>query len=1341
MADERTISMLKKKRGIIKSQLSKFTTYIDRFNDSRNLTELTARLEKAEDLWADFDKIQTEIELEDDTETQSEHRDAFETAYFNVIGRARQLKHAGSQQASSDVQPQANHTCANQNVNLPILKLPEFNGEYSKWIQFNDTFNAIIHNNNTLNITQKFYYLKSCLSGEAAQALDTLEVSDANYEVARDILRQRFENKNIIIHSHVRALFELSQVIKDSHTSLRSLIDSMSQHLRALRSLGQPVDEWDSMIIFLITSKLDTITRREWEKATVKHSELPTTNSFKAFLNERCQFLEKLARDDKQTNKQIGNKENKDKTRLGTLTCLASNLAKCLFCKGSHNIYSCKDLLNLSVDKRLTQVKKLKLCTNCLRSNHFSRDCKAGGCKKCSGRHNTLLHFSDSKGENERDDHSTANTNSENSVKESAVATHALQINNNSYILLATARIVIFDNNGKPHQCRALLDNGSQSNFVTKRLSQKLGVAGTPIKLPVCGINQSVTTISHKINASVKSFYNDYRAELSFLVVENITQELPNKFYNISTLNIPDDLSLADPRFNYPDRIDLLLGAGIFWELLCAGQIQLGKGRPFLQKTRLGWVISGPMAPMCKETVSLCQVSTIQEVRDNLERFWEIEECFTAPKYTREESECEALFVKTAERDEQGRFTVQLPFRTNVNELGDSLNMTIKRFYALERRLAKDPDLKKQYLNFMNEYQQLGHMTEITPEEKDLNSVYYLPHHSVVKESSTTTRVRVVFDASARTSSNLSLNDVLMTGPIIQDSLFAILVRFRVHKYVFTADVRKMYRQVNVYEPHRNYQRIIWRPNEREPVRHFKLNTLTYGTASASFEAIRALHQTAIDKRDAYPEACNIILMDFYVDDLISGSDTIKSAKDLVHNINTVLSSGCFQLHKWNSNNEKIIESLQAEPSTDQIQLPQEVNSKTLGLSWNTSNDTLHYQASNISNKSTKVTKRKILSFIAQLFDPLGLISPTIVIGKIIMQKIWKAGIGWDESLPLEIFTIWNQFFEGMKNMNEISIPRCAWGQRYHSVQLHGFSDASEVAYGACIYVRSEDEAGNITSKILCAKSRVAPLKTVSLPRLELCGALLLARLHQQVVEALSRLDSQHCDSFYWCDSTIVLSWVTTEPSRLKTFVANRTAEIQRLTDVNRWSHVVSDENPADIITRGMSLGKLATTRLWWHGPPWLKLKSEAWPIVNTVPQTTVLPELKDNEVVCTTVKFSCDLFHRFSSYMKLLRVTAYCLRFIKNVRGRQKCTGLLSVNELNESLFTLVRMMQSMHFAPEINDLERKETIRANSRILSLNPFLDEHRILRVGGRLRYSELPYERRHPMLLPSNHSRA
>lgn len=222
--------------------------------------------------------------------------------------------------------------------------------------------------------------------------------------------------------------------------------------------------------------------------------------------------------------------------------------------------------------------------------------------------------------------------------------------------------------------------------------------------------------------------------------------------------------------------------------------------------------------------------------------------------------------------------------------------------------------------------------------------------------------------------------------------------------------------------------------------------------------------------------------------------------------------------------------------------------------------------------------------------------------------------------MPLDLFTLWNQFCDDMKYVNEISVPRYTLNHQYNNIELHGFCNASETAYGACIYVRAVDNFNNITTRLLYSKSRLAPVKTISLPRLELCGALLLARLHQQVSEALSRIPECKHDSFYWCNSTIVLAWIATDSGLLKTFVSNRVAEIQRITNDKQWFHVINSENPANIVSRGMSLNKLATAQLWWNGPPWLTLELAHWPI-KTNSHIRDIPELKETKITCVTIK------------------------------------------------------------------------------------------------------------------------
>lgn len=317
---------------------------------------------------------------------------------------------------------------------------------------------------------------------------------------------------------------------------------------------------------------------------------------------------------------------------------------------------------------------------------------------------------------------------------------------------------------------------------------------------------------------------------------------------------------------------------------------------------------------------------------------------------------------ETTTRDPTGPFIVSLPLRKPASELGDSENKALTRFLSLEKILNSNNKLKKEYTEFINQYCSLGHMTKINNELSNENPKFYLPHHCIVKESSTTTKLRVVFDASAKTTNNVSLNDILMIGPVIQDDLFSILLRFRKYNFVIIADIEKMYRQILVNDDQRDLQRILWRENLNEPVTHYRLNTVTYGTASASFLAIRTLHQLAYENSEAYPEASKIILEDFYVDDLITGANTLEKMLKIKSEISHILEGGKFVLRKWMSNSrEGLFPAEQKPENTNHFIISDGTCIKTLGLLWNANSDTI--QVTTFTEPLPEsLTKRKILS-------------------------------------------------------------------------------------------------------------------------------------------------------------------------------------------------------------------------------------------------------------------------------------------------------------------------------------------------------------------------------------------
>ncbi|GJQ79779.1 hypothetical protein Trydic_g19269, partial [Trypoxylus dichotomus] len=608
----------------------------------------------------------------------------------------------------------------------------------------------------------------------------------------------------------------------------------------------------------------------------------------------------------------------------------------------------------------------------------------------------------------------------------------------------------------------------------------------------------------------------------------------------------------------------------------------------------------------------------MSELNRNISKFWEIETIPERHIFSAEENRCEQHFHATAQRDTSGRFVVSLPFKENVNSLGASYDQALKRFYSLEKRLNKNPTLKQEYGEFIKEYLELGHMRKAKPYNYSTEPHFYLPHHAVVKENSITTRLRVVFDGSAKTSSGVSLNDTLMVGPKLQQDLFDIVCRFRLYAYVITADVAKMYRQVNINEQCMPFQRILWRMSDKSDVEIFELTTVTYGTASASYLATKVLQQLAMAKQDAQPYGAEIILRDFYVDDLLTGAQTIDQANKIIAEVTEILSQGKLELRKWASNKPELLQNIPETCCGNTIlDLDKSDNISTLGLQWNATMDTLQYALSDVP-ECKNITKRQILSHISKVFDPLGLLSPFTVRAKILMQDIWKLEINWDESLPLSIETTWLSYVEEMKDLNNITIPRHVFPmQQPEYFELHGFSDASEKAYGACVYVRALNKFGDISCNLLCAKSRIAPIKTMTLPRLELSGALLLARLMQRLTRYLSLQFRKTC---YWTDSSIVLSWLKS-PKTFKTFVANRIAEIQELTNIADWHHIGTKENPADLLSRGTTSSTLMHTKLWWHGPKFLQCSTSNWPD-SEFTLTENLPECTQSTIAAVRMKY-----------------------------------------------------------------------------------------------------------------------
>jgi hypothetical protein len=866
-------------------------------------------------------------------------------------------------------------------------------------------------------------------------------------------------------------------------------------------------------------------------------------------------------------------------------------------------------------------------------------------------------------------------------------------------VLLCTAEVELVDTiSNRKCFVKALLDNGSQSSFLSERVQAKLNIVYTKVNpISVCGVNDTTTNSAKYCNLKVRSKVNNFCIDVSCFVIPQITSCLPNVSVDISNIKFPPNICLADPTFFEPSEIDLLLGADVFWEIIKTDKIKLGLNQPILQDSTFGWLVAGPIKSQSNVRSKIhCNFS--QEIRDSLAKFWELEELPASSNVlSKEDEECETHFVNTHKRLPDGRFSVKIPLREIPEEsVGHTYSIVRKRFFSLENRLMKSK-IKDRYTEFLQEYEDLGHLTRVSRPSFG----YYIPHHAVLREQSETTKLRVVFNASFKGSSGKSLNDIMMVGPRVQDDLISILLRFRYHIYVVTGDIEKMYRQIVVDECQRHLQLILWRADHSQPLQTLQLNTVTYGTASAPFLSTRYLVQLANECPD--DKIANIVRSDFYVDDLNTGASSKNELETILKGVIQVLNKGCFPLRKFRTNAPEIFSDLVVDNNMQDFCK----ESTILGLRWLPTTDTLFF-CTNFEHVS-KVTKRNILSTFSKLFDPLGLLSPYIVTPKLIIQELWRLKLRWDDPVPNEIKVLWESFVKDHDYICKIKIPRCVMSEFSTEIELHCFTDASQKAYACCIYVRSKNKVS-----LLCARSKVAPLRSeITIPRLELLGALLGARLYSKVIKSLKCSVTK---SIFWSDSTIVLCWLKRQPKTLKPYICNRVEEIQQLTDISNWRHVPTDANPADLGSRGVSPRQLERSSLWWHGPPFLTMTEDQWP--KNSYSCVELPEVR----VSLNIRHLENVipFENYSNYNKLLRVTAYVLRFIKNCKhNTTKVMGILTASELEESMMLLVKLSQYYSFPSEIHLILNSKGVPPQSKILSLNPFINQGGVLRVGGRI----------------------
>jgi hypothetical protein len=713
---------------------------------NQNINSIKTRENAVRDALDEFNKVQDQIEDNvsiAELEAQTNERIEFENIYFETMTAIATAIESYNKTKAAATNNNQNSTAIqshqNSKINLPVIQIPEFSGHFEKWLSFRDVFQSLIHNNNNLNSIEKMHYLKSSLSGDALHTIENLAISGANYDEAWSLLEKRYGNERLIVQAHIRKILNSPAINKCTAASLRQLSDDVRSNLAALKALNRPVQHWDDILVTIIPDKLDFHSNREWQGKL--GNEMPDSKTLLDFLENRYQHVASITASSANQTSQEKSGQNKSSKHQSSSNSVIINKQSCAFCKKTnHSLHQCTSFLRLSTDEKLKQVISLKLCENCLRGNHSTANCKSNNtCRDCKNRHHTLLHGT--------------KTQINDLVPSTSTVSHCNA--QHSENLLLTAVVLVKDCHEKYHQCRALLDAGSQSNFITRHLTNKLKLKTIPITHKIIGINAQPSNVTESVNINIKSICSDYGSNLNCLVLSKITGNLPLASFSKEGLRIPQHLELADKAFNVKGPIDLLLGTGLFLSLLKDGQISLQNGHLRLQNTHLGWVLGGQLHLQGLGTVSTNNVSiNMDNLNSLVGRFWEVEgyKPLCSNNFTKDEIKTENHFIQTFQKDVTGRFIVKLPSRNNVIELGDSYNLAKKRFLNLESKLIKNKQFQIDYGNFIREYRNLGHMENVPLIEINNPDCYYLPHHAVYKNSLDSKKIRVVFDASAKSN-------------------------------------------------------------------------------------------------------------------------------------------------------------------------------------------------------------------------------------------------------------------------------------------------------------------------------------------------------------------------------------------------------------------------------------------------------------------------------------------------------------------------------------------------------------------------------------------------------------
>lgn len=715
-------------------------------------------------------------------------------------------------------------------VPLPELKMPTFSGDVTKWKEFRDRFTAVVISDTRLRDVDRMKYLRTSLSGSACRTIAHLKISDDNFKDAWTTVCDKFQNLRELIQSRFDIFHAVTNILANSLIKLYSLQEVIKSTPRSLRGFGRQVAGWSDLYVDCILRKFDSESRMLLADRITNDKEPITLTQIKDFIEHRIQVVQSGKSKPVKTIESGRIAKNSNKSEFKAMHNVVSSSNKCIMCQNPHPLYRCFKFQALSVDDRRKLVNEKRCCWLCLSGGHTVRNCTSSyKCRKCSRRHHLLLHE-----ETKPIRHEVSKSNSVSLTTDEKVVSHVTtSVTHSGFaVLLATAWVKIYHPDGRSTTVRTLLDQGSEATLLSERAVQLLRLPRHNCSTRISGVGGINCISRYATRVGVGHRLSDKPIQFTNAVIlPSLTQVQPGQTTRINEWRHLKGLPLADPDIAGVQSIDIILGSDLYSSFLRNGVRRGRRDMPIAQNTILGWIVSGRYKTDSETSTLTVHATRLDRINDDLQRFWQVEELPNERFLTPHEQECEEHFCRTVTRTENGRYVVRLPFRSNFNgDIENSRCQTLQCLNAMERRLERDVSRATSYREFMNEYESLGHMTRVEPSNvKDGNNNFYIPHHAVFRTIDEISKIRVVFNASKRTAQGISLNDVLHIGPRLQVDLPAIILKWRFHKFVLTADITKMYRQILVNSQDVDYQQIFWRNSPSEVISVYRLLTVTYG--------------------------------------------------------------------------------------------------------------------------------------------------------------------------------------------------------------------------------------------------------------------------------------------------------------------------------------------------------------------------------------------------------------------------------------------------------------------------------------------------------------------------------